>query len=261
MGQPESGARRQQGERRKSSCSSNSRRRDDPVVVVSHRWGVVPSGHPDGSDGARGSHLCAFTGAFACGPCRVTTQTMGVGLLICVVGGAFVIGWVTGGSVQRLSLVPLHGWRFVLAAAAAFALGAAFSNVGGNVALVAGAAAAAVCLLAVLVRNAAIEGVPLLAAGVLLNTVVIAANGAMPVSLYAESRAGISADSLFDANDAVHEIAGAHTRFPHLGDVVPVPLPVHPETVSAGDILILAGVGLLIVAGMHRRDEDEEATS
>jgi hypothetical protein len=184
-----------------------------------------------------------------------------VGLLVCVVVGAVLIGWVTGGSFDRLALVPLRGWRFVIAAAVAFALGAAFSSVGGRgatVAIVAGATASAVCLLAVLVRNAAVEGVPLLATGLLLNTVVVIANGAMPVSLYAEARAGISANSLFDANDAVHEIAGSQTRLPHLGDVVPVPLPLHPETVSVGDILIVAGVGLLIVAGMHRREDGEE---
>ena len=181
-----------------------------------------------------------------------------MGLLICVAVGALRVGWATGGGIDRLALVPLGGWRWVIAAIISFVLGAALSNLGGRagtVAAVTGAVVAASCLLALLVRNRAVEGVPLLAAGMLLNAVVIGANGAMPVSLYAESRAGIASNSYFDANDATHEIAGAQTRLPALGDVVPVPLPVHPETVSAGDILIVSGVGLLIVAGMHRRED------
>jgi hypothetical protein len=182
-----------------------------------------------------------------------------VGLLICVAVGALVIGWITGGSIERLAYVPLHGWPYVLVAGAAIAAGAGLASAGGTLANAAGIGAAilaATCLLVLLARNRSVEGIPLLAAGLLLNAVVIAANGAMPVSLYAETRAGVSADRLFDANDGVHEIAGSDTRLAPLGDVVPVPLPVHPGTVSVGDLLIVSGVALLIIAGMHRHPED-----
>jgi hypothetical protein len=187
-----------------------------------------------------------------------------VGLLICVTVGALVAGWVTRGSLDRLSHVPLHGWPLVLGAVAAIAIGSGLSSAGGDigsVARVAGPIVAAACLLALLFRNRSVEGVPLLAAGLILNAVVITANGAMPVSLYAESRAGLSDTALLQVDDGTHEVADSATRLPGLGDVVPVPLPVHPETVSVGDLLIVSGVGLLIFAGMHGRRDEDAATS
>lgn len=187
-----------------------------------------------------------------------------MGLLICVTVGALVVGWVSGGSLDRLARVPLRGWPLACAAVGSIVLGAALSAVGGGIGTalaVAGAVTAAGCLVVLLARNRRVEGVPLLAAGLLLNALVIAANGAMPVSSYAALRAGISPTSAYDNGDALHEVADARTRLPALGDVVPVPLPVHPETVSAGDMLIVAGVGLLIVAGMHRREDVEESVS
>lgn len=183
-----------------------------------------------------------------------------MGLLVCVAVGALVVGWISRGSLDGLSRLPLHGWRFVLGALAAVLIGSAIANAGGavgSIARVAGPVVAAVCLLALLFRNRAIEGVPLLAAGLILNAVVIAANGAMPVSLYAESRAGMTNEALFRVDDATHEVADSQTHLRALGDVVPVPLPAHPETVSVGDLLIVSGVGLLIFTGMHRRRENE----
>jgi hypothetical protein len=187
-----------------------------------------------------------------------------VGLLICVAVSALVIGWVTRGSLEHLSLVPLRGWPLVLGAVVALGVGSALTAVGGAVAIsarIAGPLIAAACVLTLLVRNRSVEGVPLLAAGLLLNAVVITANGAMPVSLYAESRAGLSNGALLRADDATHEIADSSTRLNGLGDVVPVPLPIDPETVSVGDLLIVSGVGLLIVAGMHRRRDEERVAS
>lgn len=170
--------------------------------------------------------------------------------------GALVIGWVTGGSLARLGDVPLHGWRLVIAAVVAATVGVLVASTGGAVGRaggVAGLVGAAACLLVLMTRNRRVEGVPLIAAGLLLNAVVIGANGAMPVSLYAQSRAGVSTTTLVEGNSPRHEVAGPETRLRRLGDVIPVALPLRPETVSPGDILIVAGAGLLILAGMHRR--------
>ena len=38
-----------------------------------------------------------------------------------------------------------------------------------------------------------------------------------------------------------------------LGDVIPVPLPVRPEVVSPGDVLIAAGLGEFVLLGMRPR--------
>ena len=179
-----------------------------------------------------------------------------MGLLICVTVGALVIGWITGGSLTRLGEVPLRGWPLVLSAVAAVIAGTLLASIDGTtgrVCSVAGLAIAAGCLSALMLRNRRVEGVPLMAAGLLLNAVVVGANGAMPVSLYAEARAGVSTGALIDGRDPRHELAGPDTRLRPLGDVIPVPLPWRPETISAGDILVIAGAGLLILAGMHRR--------
>ena len=50
--------------------------------------------------------------------------------------------------------------------------------------------------------------------------------------------------------DPRHELVDASTLLPWLGDVVPVALPGLGQAVSPGDVLIAAGAGLLLYAGM-----------
>jgi hypothetical protein len=51
--------------------------------------------------------------------------------------------------------------------------------------------------------------------------------------------------------DRRHELEGPRTRLRPLGDVIPVPLPLRPEVVSPGDVLVAAGLGQLVVLGMR----------
>jgi hypothetical protein len=104
-----------------------------------------------------------------------------------------------------------------------------------------------------LAGNARLPGVPLVALGLLLNVVVVGANAAMPVSVSAASRAGISRADLHLARDAMREPTGPDTRLRALGDVVPVALPRRPQVVSPGDVLVAAGIGLLLVMAGPRR--------
>jgi hypothetical protein len=90
-------------------------------------------------------------------------------------------------------------------------------------------------------------GVALLAVGFGSNALVVALNGAMPVSLVALARAGLD---IHVVNDPRHEIATVTTTLPWLGDVVPVALPWLGQAVSPGDVLIAAGAGLLLYSGM-----------
>lgn len=112
-----------------------------------------------------------------------------------------------------------------------------------------------------LLGNARLPGVPLMGLGLLLNVLVVTANAAMPVSVESAARAGISRGELHLATDALREPTGPGTRFAALGDVVPVALPRWPQVVSAGDVLVAAGVGLLLVtAGARgpRRDRERQ---
>jgi hypothetical protein len=100
--------------------------------------------------------------------------------------------------------------------------------------------------------NWQVAGVPLVAAGLLLNGVVVALNFAMPVSTTAAARAGLAPAELRLGDDPFHEGAGPHTRLANLGDTIPVALPWRPQVVSPGDVLVAAGVALLFVAGGAR---------
>ena len=100
----------------------------------------------------------------------------------------------------------------------------------------------------VLAANGRLPGVPLIGLGLLLNVMVVMANGAMPVSISAAARAGLARADLHLGSDAVHEPAGRGTRLRRLGDVVPVALPWRPQVVSPGDVLVAAGVLLLLVS-------------
>lgn len=97
--------------------------------------------------------------------------------------------------------------------------------------------------------NWQVAGVPLIAAGLLLNGVVVALNFAMPVSVSAAARAGLSPAELHLGEDPFHERIGPHTLLADLGDTIPVALPIQPQVVSPGDVLVAAGVALLLVTG------------
>ena len=104
-----------------------------------------------------------------------------------------------------------------------------------------------------LIGNARLPGVPLMALGLLLNLAVVSANAAMPVSVTAAARAGLARSDLRLERDAMREPVGPETRLRLLADVVPVALPRWPQVVSAGDVLVASGVGLLLLTAGGRR--------
>lgn len=100
-----------------------------------------------------------------------------------------------------------------------------------------------------LYANRAAPGVALIAAGLMANVAVIAVNAAMPVSLTAAESAGLTREELRLSDDPTREPLDADTRLGLLSDRIPVGLPGWPQLVSAGDVLVAAGVGLLLVSG------------
>ena len=167
-------------------------------------------------------------------------------LVLVVLAVALAVGWARGGSLDRLGDLPLRSRRLVVAALLAQLLG---TVVGGPFYPV-GLALSAGLVVAFLARNRGIRGTGLVAAGLLANALVVGVNGAMPVSADAAARAGVGIQDLLTGADARHELAGAATRLRWLGDVVPVPLPLRPEVVSPGDVLVAAGLGQLVALGM-----------
>jgi hypothetical protein len=183
-----------------------------------------------------------------------------VGLAVVALVGAVAAALLLGGSWSRLTGLHLRWRRFVVAAVLAQAGGSILGIVGAadpRRAYVVGLAVSAACAAAFCARNLRVAGVPLVTIGLVGNAVVVAANGAMPVSIVAALHAGVPITDIAAGRDSRHEIAGTGTTIRWLGDVIPVPIPLRPEVVSPGDVLVAAGLAELVALGMLRRPDDE----
>lgn len=169
-------------------------------------------------------------------------------LVVAVLLAALVLGWLAGGSLDRLGDVGLRSRRLVVAALLIQLVGVV---VGGPF-YPAGLVLSLGLVSWFLAKNRGIRGTGLVALGLLANAVVVAANGAMPVSEAAVARAGVSTQDLLTGADTRHLLAGEATRLPWLADVIPVALPLRPEVVSPGDVLVAAGLAQLVLLGMLR---------
>ncbi|MDX6247636.1 MAG: hypothetical protein QOF10_996 [Kribbellaceae bacterium] len=171
-------------------------------------------------------------------------------LVMVLAAGAALL---TGGRFNRLADNSLIGLHWLAAAATGQILGSVTGGIAYPVGLIGSAACIAVFLRLNLVR----PGVALLALGFASNALVVALNGAMPVSSEALARAGL--DQFVE--DPRHELSAVQTLLPWLGDVVPVALPGLGQAVSPGDVLIAAGAGLLLYAGMGGTGRVREAAA
>ncbi len=177
---------------------------------------------------------------------------------------AALLGVAMGGRPSALARVPMNGWPLLVAAAVCQLTGSVLARTTDAPVLYAvGSVAAVILLIAFLLRNTALPGIPLIAAGLMLNAVVVAVNAAMPVSLWAASKAGLDITTIAAGSDPRHELAGASTKLPLLGDVIPVRIPWFPEVVSAGDVLVAAGLGLLLVMALRsdQRDRNRDGSA
>lgn len=104
-----------------------------------------------------------------------------------------------------------------------------------------------VSLVVILALNARRRWVLAVAAfGIAFNIAVIAANGAMPVSMRSVSELGAPRQEAREAfkRDCLHEELVAETRFSQLADVIAIPGPEWQRAVvSLGDLLLAVGLG------------------
>ena len=166
-------------------------------------------------------------------------------LVLLVAVGALAVAVVTRGT--GLARVRLRAVR-LLVAAAVVQLTTSLLAPGSGLARVLALVLTTVLVGLFVGGNRRVAGTPLIGLGLLLNVLVVGMNAAMPVSLAAAHRAGLSTTELALGDDTMREPLTSSTWLPWLGDVVPVALPWRPQVVSAGDVLVAAGVGLLLVA-------------
>jgi hypothetical protein len=156
-------------------------------------------------------------------------------LVVLVVFAGLVTGWLRGGRVRHLGDVHLRGgWLAVAAGLGQVAL--ALVPAAPRVLLAVPLAALVVFLWA----NRMLPGLGLLVLGLALNAAVIAVNGAMPVSRDAVLAVGAHPAEVAGAR---HRLLDDGDRLAPLADVVP--LPALRTVVSAGDVVLAAGVAVL----------------
>ncbi|HZA19769.1 MAG TPA: DUF5317 domain-containing protein [Actinomycetota bacterium] len=152
---------------------------------------------------------------------------------------AVLIGLARGGSLSSLSATRVRWLWLVYAGVLVQVAGALLLS--GDAGLVVVIASNAV-IAAFLLRNLRLPGMTLAAVGLVLNVLVIAANGAMPVSAEVIEAAGGSDTE--EIGGLKHERLTDDTRFAFLGDVIAVPG--LREVLSLGDVLLALGIAYFV---------------
>lgn len=176
-------------------------------------------------------------------------------LLLASLLSGILLGFLAGGNLRRLEELSLR-YEWLLLGALVFQLSIPmlvprFDGVS-DVLLVwvlwlpAAGVSAAVALL-----NRRQVGMAIVAAGILLNVLVVSVNGGMPVLI--ENAVGVQEH---DARQSIerswlHVESGSETRLLILGDVIPLPGPkALGGLASLGDAVLSIGAGVFLAFGM-----------
>ncbi len=175
-------------------------------------------------------------------------------LVIILAVVAALYGLVRGGSLDGLARTQFR-FVWVLFAGLVLQLGVgmwdpAWLSEDGALAVVLVSNVAVALFLAL---NRHLPGMWLAALGLLLNALVIGANGAMPVSLDAGDLAGPGSEAEFGIK---HEAMGPDTLLPWIADVIPVPG--LRMILSIGDLFLAAGIGWLVYKRTLEGDASDE---
>jgi len=175
-------------------------------------------------------------------------------LLLYAIAAGLLIGRLLGGRVRNLEGVHFVWWQLALAGLLVqlvlFA-GPVAERVGPEGPAI--YVASTLAVLAALLRNLRLTGLPILAVGAILNLIPVLANGgAMPSSPEAWlSLTGVAALPVSHFTNAV--LIGPDTLFPFLGDVFVFPRPLPMANVfSIGDAIIAVGAVVFLATAMRR---------
>lgn len=160
-------------------------------------------------------------------------------LVLLTVGLAVVLSYVRGGRFRRIAGADLQ-WTWLLFVGLALQLvadAAAARDLVDETASYALLATSQLAVLGWVLKNWWRPGMALIGIGLLMNAVVIGANGAMPVDTEAIERLGVGE---VEVPPGKHEPMTDDTRLPWLADVHPIP-PIR-TIVSLGDIVLAAGL-------------------
>lgn len=171
-------------------------------------------------------------------------------LVLIVIGLSVLIGFVAGGSLRPFERLRVRWWGAAL-------LGLALQGIPPSAELGEPAGTALVLasyglLLGFAWANRRLPALWLVMTGLVLNVAVIGANRGMPVSASAVETAGASVAGLAEGGTSKHHLLGPEDTLTPLADVIGIPPPVG-AVLSVGDLLLYAGVAVLVVAVMLGR--------
>jgi hypothetical protein len=153
---------------------------------------------------------------------------------------AVAVALLRGGSLRKLAATRFVGLFFLMASIAA-QLALVLFRIPGQSGLHRLALIAPPLLIGYFcLANRSLPGMWFIVAGVVLNTVVIGANGRMPLSSWAREHSGATLNTSLSSGTDYYEPAGPDTVLPMLGDVIPI-AGVH-QVASPGDLLLAVGV-------------------
>jgi hypothetical protein len=154
-----------------------------------------------------------------------------------------LLGLALGGSLRDFPTIGVRWWSLALAGVVL-----QFLNPGGTLGHATVLASFAL-LLAFAGLNLGSPGFLLIIVGLALNTVVIAANGGMPVAREAVARSGQEGTltDLLEHGGAKHHLADDGSVLLTLGDAIGIPRPIG-QAVSVGDLVLDVGIAWYIAA-------------
>ncbi|MDQ1403993.1 MAG: hypothetical protein QOG03_2309 [Actinomycetota bacterium] len=172
-----------------------------------------------------------------------------MGITIVAIGAGLLIGFLTGGRIRHLGE---RSFRLSIV----FAVGVALQlliTYGPRDLPVAVLLLSYTCIVTFAVANLDLKGMGLIAIGIGLNFIVIAANRGMPVDPKAIRTAGVYSDA-----ELRHKVIEGkrHLQRPGdhllwLSDIIPASLPGYPQVVSFGDLILYFGVADLMANLLH----------
>jgi len=163
---------------------------------------------------------------------------------------AVILGYLVGGRLKNVERLRLRWWGLALVGLVMQLIPVSDKGVAVGLLI-----ASYPVLMAFAIANVRLAGFALILIGLALNLTVISANQGMPVTEHALDASGQGSllQDLIQHGGAKHFLAKPDdTVLLQLGDVIPLGDPVN-QVVSAGDIVVYAGVVWLIVAAMRGR--------
>lgn len=181
-------------------------------------------------------------------------------LLFALICG-LIMGWTRGGSLARLSQLPIrHSWLILISFLFQILIfSSQFESLSRSDQLGAVLHIFSILLLLLAVGlNLSLNGMKILGLGILLNALVVISNGGyMPVSLDKLAQAGMAHRAeLLRAKGHFFRCTAltSETRLPFFADVFLIPswLP-FKNVLSLGDVFIGIGVFILVIRAMEKR--------